>query len=1490
MSTVSSDTRALVPFRLPVDQPHSLVFGPGDVVRYTVVKRPFSTEADKGELPAGLTILDLLERTVEDPALARQCRVWIGDQEVERHHWGRVRPKGGQHVVARVVPGKSKGKNPLRLILTLVVVVAAAVLAPYLAPALAVALGASVGVATALIGGVIIAAGTLLINMIAPVKPPSLDKLSNSNSGSSKTYSVEGTHNALSPYGVVPRVLGKHRMFPPLAALPFTEVSGDDQYLRMLVCWGYGPVDIAALHIGDTPITEYEDVETQTVYGYPDDDVITLYPQDVFEEGLTFDIVGPIASPASPYIEVTHVSRPDADELSVDVTYPIGTAFVDTSGDKRPYPIDIQVYYRLFGSTGAYTLAGTISTNRYFVSTYRRALRWATPVRAQYEVKLRRTSDSQNELNGPPRNFEQTIWTALRTFTNRDPVNLAGVALTAVRIRANKQLNGVIDTLNAVVTSIAPSWVEAGPAWVEQATQWPGDLFRTVLQGGGMARPIPDARVDLEGLAAFTNYCIAHGFKFNQVRDFQSSVWDALTDIAAAGRSSPTYRDGKWSVVTDQPQSTVVQHFTPRNSWGFAGQILYTDMPHGWRIRFVNELASYKQDERIVYDDGFTELNASKFEGIELPGITDPDLIHLHGRFHIAQARLRPQRYSFSADVEHLICMRGDLVAVSHDVPAWGFSYGRVKTRTINDDGLVSGLVLDDAVPMEDIQSYALRARLADGRQFSYNLVTDAGAQLSVSFSTPVATADAPNAGDTFSAGIVGHEVVLGLVLSIEPGPNLSAKITLVDYSPAIYTADSGTIPPFDSQVSTQAGNAYPIMAYLRSDESVMVEMSDGSLQPRLEINFGLVSYRGSSISKVELQQRLNGEDDTAWSTAGVFDQMARTVSISTVVEGITYDLRARYLLQNGSSGVWSPVQTHLVTGKTNHPPKVPVFKIDGNQLVWQWTADTPRPRDHDGYYLRFIHGLTVLTDPWQVGQEMHTGVWADSPFPLGERRSGKLTFMLKAVDKSRLESDTPSIIYYDFGDGAEEGALAFYDVRAAGFELFGDTAVFDGSNDYLLRGADLTANADGRKGTFYCVFNLNGGDGAAQVLMENTGGFVSVSRNSANKLVVNVQNSAATSSLSYVSTSTILAAGGRLQLLVSWDTDFSAGNKKLHVYVNGVAFAGTVTDAQAAFDIDYTRANWAVGATVAGASKLNASVDELFFSNDTYIDLTVPANLALFITSSGLRVFLGSTGDKPFGVAPILYLYPAASAAGSTFATNHGTGGDLSVTGALTTSAGTEAVPYTGAVIDTGDLEADEEADLFWGSDTSPFWGDDADPFWVGSFKAIAFTFRYTPSAEAATTTGAALSLLVNATDPNLIIEVRNPDAVDGRETFVPWLGTTSNVLNEPYEWRITTPASLKQARITQLQVVVTQPLIEELLEDVTISSAGTTRLPITKSYARIVKVDFTVQDTGTGATNVRIFDKQTTIGLGPLSKAFNFADVLVNALVDAKVVGVAT
>jgi hypothetical protein len=193
------------------------------------------------------------------------------------------------------------------------------------------------------------------------------------------------------------------------------------------------------------------------------------------------------------------------------------------------------------------------------------------------------------------RHSDEVDWTALRSIKNarRRSRFRKPLALVALRIKATDQLSGVVNTFNCVCTSLVKAY--SGPA--RPGMQTPPRKIRPICfacaAGAGQCAAGADALIDLANLQDWWGYCAANGFKFNQVINSVGSVYDKLCDIAAAGRAVPTFIDGKWGVIWDRPTDSIVQHFTPRNSWGFQGQNPYAQQPHGWRVSFINEDNGY---------------------------------------------------------------------------------------------------------------------------------------------------------------------------------------------------------------------------------------------------------------------------------------------------------------------------------------------------------------------------------------------------------------------------------------------------------------------------------------------------------------------------------------------------------------------------------------------------------------------------------------------------------------------------------------------------------------------------------------------------------------------------------------------------------------------------------------------------------------------------------------------------------------------------------
>jgi hypothetical protein len=146
-----------------------------------------------------------------------------------------------------------------------------------------------------------------------------------------------------------------------------------------------------------------------------------------------------------------------------------------------------------------------------------------------------------------------------------------------------------------------------------------------------------------------------------------------------------------------------------------------------------------------------------------------------------------------------MVCERGDLIHVAHDITSWGLAWGRVKA--------VSGTTatLDGPVTLEAGKTYELRIRGADNAQEVATVTSAAGDTQVLTLASAIGSP-----GDLFVLGEVTRGVAQLMVRSIEPGDDLSATITCVDAAPAVWTADSGTPPEFVSDISGKAWCAAP--------------------------------------------------------------------------------------------------------------------------------------------------------------------------------------------------------------------------------------------------------------------------------------------------------------------------------------------------------------------------------------------------------------------------------------------------------------------------------------------------------------------------------------------------------------------------------------------------------------------------------------------------------------------------------------------------------
>lgn len=888
------------------------------------------------------TLADLVAALVPDELDRDHISAFIGGDYIEPDLWAKIRPKSGASVYLRIVP-----QDPVTLI---------SILATATAPTIATAIGFTAGTLAATIAG---AAISMAITYAASAL---IGPRTTQNRTESPTYGITSARNGITPFQTVPVVLGTHRMVPPYGATPYTEIVGNAQYLRFVLIWGYGPVTVSDIRIGNTPIGDYVDVETEHDFNGTETQ-LDLYPADASQEDLSIRLTADYVERRTPL---------NTTEIGVTLTFPSGLFKQNNKGNR------VNTEARIIGQ---YRLVGAGSFTDWFDQTYtddtaqvkRVSQRQRGLTSGQYEVRIKRQSSQSTN----PKISDSCIWTDLRSFnTQSEPVLLSGIAKSAFRIKATDQLNGIIDQLNALVSLKIPTW--NGSAWTTatSVTSNPAAIFRYVLKGAPNKKPVTAANINDEDLGAWYEFCETNGFAFDQVIDFQLSVRDLLQDVANAGKASPAYVDDKWTVIIEQPRSTVIQHFTPRNTRNFAGQIIYNEIPDALRIRFFNKNKGYREDERIIYDDGFNATNAATFQLIDLPGQTNPANVYKLGRHYIASARLRPEVFTFELDIEHLVAMRGDLCRLTHDVPGIGQMSGRVVSRATNT------IVLDEPVTREAGKAYTLRIReTATG---TTRALTVAASDTTVTSDTVDVTSGGSdvNAGDLFQFGEQNLESLEVLIAGIEYLDDLAAAVTCVPYSAEIYNAASA-IPEYSTILSDPVSASFvgppsPFISSVVSDEAALQVTSSGAIVPSifLYVQAGKTAKASDgTVTRTAFFQarfRRSGTDDPfTYMPYSAVD--SPYVEIFPVESGINYDIAVRAIgPDEGTTSAFAEIANHTVIGATAKPPQVDTFTLNtiGDHTYVEWTYPSIAV-DVTGYEIRYSANqnntswttMTVLSD-----------------------------------------------------------------------------------------------------------------------------------------------------------------------------------------------------------------------------------------------------------------------------------------------------------------------------------------------------------------------------------------------------------------------------------------------------------------------------------------------------------------------------------------------
>ena len=675
-----------------------------------------------------------------------------------------------------VLPNGDGEKNPLRTVLQLMVL-AGSIWIGYYYPEWAY-LGVTFGVA-----------GNMAINAILPLPKPPGQELFKKNSPS-PAYSINGQRNTARLLQPIPEHFGKHIVFPDLATKAWTYFDDNEQYLCEIFCIGVGEYEIEKIQIGDTPISSF-DLEYKIIKPYESVDLfydLVVVSDEVSGQELLLDeSLGPFTASKQ---------GQNAEKLMIDIIFPYGLYRIgELDGNIYTNSVRFIVEARQIGSDIWHTLgnhelfASTIDPLRY-TFTY--------DVAGRYEVKITKKWFSYTDT--------QMFWQGLKAVLPQVD-NYGDVTLLAMKILATEVSSQSIDQINLIATRKLPVYDPSiNPSWELRPTRSIAWAITYILQG---------CQFDLDGLIALDAIWNERKDYFDGRFDFQSTMWDALTSLARAGRAIPIDVYGKIFFVRPQQQEIYKAVFLPANIVKNSFRIEYIfpdkDAKDSVVIEYFNE-ENWQYDEvECLYD---TSQNPEK---IRFFGITNREQAWREGMYILACKKYQTQKIIFETELDGHIPQFGDLCAISHDLYSWASS-GEIISF---DQNIETNIETSEPLLWQDGEIHIIGFRSSVGNLIGPYICVKGLTERHLILTEPIDYTPQTIVGNrtSYVFGIKDGKFIKDCLVSAVIPRKQSVELHFINDSKLIYTADQGFAPPINSNFETDSG---PVIENLTGNSNIV--------------------------------------------------------------------------------------------------------------------------------------------------------------------------------------------------------------------------------------------------------------------------------------------------------------------------------------------------------------------------------------------------------------------------------------------------------------------------------------------------------------------------------------------------------------------------------------------------------------------------------------------------------------------------------------------
>ncbi len=686
---------------------------------------------------------------------------------------------------------------------------------------------------------------------------------------------------------------------PQLLMCHVDTVDDNTQYLNVLYCGGYGPVDsITDLRIGYTPIENFQDCQVETRTGTNDQAPISFFPDTVADQSVDMTLKEGNAVTRS-------TDSSDVNRIDVTVTFPSGIYYQQDDGNFGNQTARFNIAYRVTGTNNwsSHDYSITRATNQAIRKTYS----FSGLASARYDVRV-------TAVETPLTNRRCALmqWSILSAYIYTGAFVRPNKVLVAMRVKATSQLNGGVPNLTWTQTRqnvwvydpTAKTYVQKpadNPIWaaydiLHQCRRLKNvntGAYEFVVEGTPKERFTAywqewvDAAAYADEMVTTNDGTKEKRFQFDAIFDTSMKRLEAANKAANVGHAVIIQHGTQFGIAVDKPgvmrqifgegrtlMSSFNGSFSSLDDRARSVEITYNDKDNDYKnTEFFIRSARYAQD--VELQDNTAQLT--------LFGVSRRSQAYREGMYLLATNERQLETVTFSADINAIVCEYGDIIGVSHSVARIGLASGRIVAV----DG--NTITLDKDVTLDDSESYGVKIQLsANDNIISRDIKAAAGTSNKVTVTMPFDADNTPAVYDTYALGVVDKIVQPFRITKVEKDSDEKVSLTCVQYDEAIYDVDYSRYPVID----------YTAQDPLRAPVNLTLVEQAQRNYAGVKIDDIVASWQMPGNSRYDSFRVYYSVDGVSWTSCGSTTDMQMTIGnvdptrryhvrVSAVLDGV---------------------------------------------------------------------------------------------------------------------------------------------------------------------------------------------------------------------------------------------------------------------------------------------------------------------------------------------------------------------------------------------------------------------------------------------------------------------------------------------------------------------------------------------------------------------------------------------------------------------------